>query len=59
MKLERAIVQLEDRYGVSFKALANLGVAVGQAKVTAAELNRVADDRDTDPSEEDGDRIDA
>lgn len=42
MKLERAIVALEDRYGVSLKALANLGVAVGQAKLTAAELNRMA-----------------
>lgn len=42
MKLERAIVALEDRYGVSLKALANLGVAVGQARLTAAELNRMA-----------------
>jgi hypothetical protein len=41
MTLERAIVALEDRYGVSLKAMANLGVAVGQAKLTAAELNRM------------------
>ncbi len=46
MKLERAIVALEDRYGVSLKALANLGVAVGQAQITAAELNRMANTND-------------
>lgn len=46
MKLERAIVALEDRYGVSLKALANLGVAVGQAQLTAAELNRMANTND-------------
>jgi hypothetical protein len=52
-KLERAIVALEDRYGLSLKALANLGVALGQATLTAQELNtlaaaRVASD-DDDP----------
>ncbi len=46
MALERAIIALEDRYGVSLKALANLGVAVGQAQITAAELNRMANTND-------------
>jgi hypothetical protein len=58
MKLERAIVALEDRYGISLKALANLGVSVGQAVITAAELNRMADARDKD-SDDDADWIDA
>ena len=52
MTLERAIVALEDRYGVSLKAMANLGVAIGQAKLTAAELNRMTMGEDDDePSE--------
>jgi hypothetical protein len=52
MTLERAIVALEDRYGVSLKAMANLGVAIGQAKLTAAELNRMTmGEDDDDPSE--------
>lgn len=42
MVLERAIVQLEDRLGLSPKARANLGIAIGQARMTAAELNRQA-----------------
>ncbi len=58
MKLERAITALEDRYGLSLKALANLGVAVGQAKLTAAELNRMADAH-SDDAEEDEEFIDA
>jgi hypothetical protein len=58
MKLERAIVSLEDRYGLSLKALANLGVAVGQAKLTAAELNRMAEDGRGD-SDGDDDWVDA
>lgn len=50
MKLETAITSLEDRYGLSPKARANLGIAIGQAKLTATEVNRrrqeAADDDD-------------
>jgi hypothetical protein len=57
MKLERAIVALEDRYGVSLKALANLGVAVGQAKLTVEELNRMAEERAVELAADDGDWV--
>ncbi len=40
--LERSIVALEDRLGLSPKARASLGIAIGQARMTAAELNRQA-----------------
>jgi hypothetical protein len=55
MKLERAIVALEDRYGVSLKAFANLGVAVGQANLTAEELNGMAEERGADLAGDDDD----
>lgn len=50
MKLETAIVALEDRLGLTPKAQANLGIAIGQAALTAADLNAMAqeDDADTD-----------
>lgn len=48
MSLERAIVALEDRIGLTGKARANLGVALGQAALTAADLNRAAKDADAD-----------
>jgi hypothetical protein len=41
-KLESAIVALEDRLGLSPKAKANLGVAVGTALLTADDLARRA-----------------
>lgn len=41
-KLETQICALEDRLGLTPKALANLGIAVGQAALTAADLNRMA-----------------
>lgn len=41
-KLETQIVALEDRLGLTPKAMANLGIAVGQAAMTAADLNRMA-----------------
>ena len=58
MVLERAIVALEDRIGLSPKARANLGIAIGQARLTAAELNRMAVARDNN-SDDDGEWIDA
>lgn len=42
LSLERAILALEDRLGLSPKARANLGIAFGQAALTAADLNRMA-----------------
>jgi len=42
MRLEAACVRLEDRIGLTPKARANLGIAFGQAQLTAAELNRRA-----------------
>ncbi len=46
MTLEKAVLALEDRLGLSPKARANLGLAFGQAKLTAAELNRMAKEPD-------------
>ncbi len=46
LKLERAIVALEDRLGLSPKARANLSMAIGQAALTAADLNRMAKEDD-------------
>lgn len=43
MKLEAAIVALEDRFGLTPKARANLGVAIDLAALTAADLNRMAE----------------
>ena len=42
MALEKAIIALEDRLGLSPKARAQLGVTFGQAQLSAAELNRMA-----------------
>lgn len=56
LKLERAIVALEDRLGLSPKARANLSMAIGQAAMTAADLNRMAREGDAD---EDRDIVDA
>lgn len=41
-KLETQITALEDRLGLTPKAMANLGIAVGQAALTAADLNNMA-----------------
>jgi hypothetical protein len=46
-KLESACVALEDRLGLSPKARANLGIAIGQAALTAADLNRMAQEGDS------------
>ena len=48
--LEKDIRALEDRLGLTPKAQASLGIKVGQAGLTAAELNRMAmeDDEDDD-----------
>ncbi len=56
LKLERAIVALEDRLGLSPKARANLSMAIGQAQMTAADLNRMAKEGSVD---EDQDIVDA
>ena len=50
LKLERAIVALEDRMGLSAKSRANLSMAIGQAALTAKDLNEMArgDDADSD-----------
>lgn len=52
LSLERAITALEDRLGLTPKAQANLGIAIGQAGLTAAELNRMAQEAADD---DDGD----
>ncbi len=58
LALERAIVALEDRYALSPKARAALGLAFGQAALTAADLNAMTtgggDARDDDVAEADG-----
>lgn len=46
--LEGDIRALEDRLGLTPKAQANLGIAVGNAALTAAELNRMAEEEDED-----------
>lgn len=49
ISIERAIVALEDRFGLSPKARAQLGIAWGQAQLTAADLSRMAaNDGDND-----------
>ncbi len=55
MALERQVLALEDRLGLSPKARAQLGIAIGEARMTAAELNRVAQEDAPD----DGDRNDS
>ena len=53
MTLERQILALERSFGLTLKAKADLGIAMGQARLTAAELNRMAEE-DTDDSDDDG-----
>jgi len=51
LKLEGVILRLENEIGVTPMARARLGIAVGDAVLTAAELNRIvkeSDDRDDD-----------
>jgi P27 family predicted phage terminase small subunit len=52
-KLEGAIHTLETELGLSPLARARLGIAVGTAKLTAAELNRIT--RDAQPRADDDD----
>lgn len=51
MTLEKAVVALEDRFGGSPKARANLGLAFGQARLTAAQLNTMTESDDSDDDE--------
>jgi hypothetical protein len=46
--LEKDIRALEDRLGLTPKAQANLGIRIGQAGMTAAELNRMAREEEPD-----------
>jgi P27 family predicted phage terminase small subunit len=55
-KLEASIHVLENELGLSPLARARLGIAVGAAKLTAAELNRITRDR---PHHDDEDEEDA
>lgn len=49
---ERSIIQLEDRYGLSPKARAQLGITIGTAKRTLEDLNRNLErDTEEDPRE--------
>jgi hypothetical protein len=57
-RIKRAIVVVEDRYGISPKALANLGVAVGRAELTALDLTWMAEGPGADRAEND-DWVDA
>ena len=52
LKLERAVVALEDRLGLSPKARANLAISIGQAQLTAADLNAMAKEDDADRHED-------
>lgn len=59
-QLEASITALEDRLGLTPKAQANLGIAIGQHMLTAADLNRLAEtagggDHDGDSGGETGD----
>lgn len=42
LKLEPAILRLENELGLTPMAMTRLGIAVGEAQMTAAELNRIA-----------------
>jgi hypothetical protein len=42
--LDKAIVALEDRIGLTPKAQAALGIVVGRQKLTAADINRLGDE---------------
>lgn len=55
--LEKDIRALEDRLGLTPKAAANLGIQIGQARLTAAELNRMAEEEE--PSDGDAGESDA
>lgn len=54
-RLEKSIVALEDRIGLTPKAQANLGIAIGGAALTAAELNKMA--AEADDGDDDGDEV--
>jgi P27 family predicted phage terminase small subunit len=58
-KLEGAIHTLETELGLSPLARARLGIAVGQATLTAAELNRMTRDRPHHDDEDDDEYEDA
>ena len=58
-KLEGSIHTLETELGASPLARARLGIAVGQATLTAAELNRMTRDRPSHDDEEDDEYEDA
>jgi P27 family predicted phage terminase small subunit len=58
-KLEGAIHTLETELGASPLARARLGIAVGQATLTAAELNRLTRDRPHHDAEDDDEFEDA
>jgi P27 family predicted phage terminase small subunit len=58
-KLEGAIHTLETELGLSPLARARLGIAVGQATLTAAELNRLTRDRPQHDDEDDDEFEDA
>ena len=51
MSLEKACVAVEDRYGLSVKAKASLSLTISEAMVTAADLNRIA--QEEEPADDD------
>lgn len=52
--LEKDIRALEDRLGLTPKAQANLGIKIGEARLTAAELNRMAEEEAEGDGDADG-----
>ncbi len=58
-KLEKSITALEDRLGLTPKAQAALGIAIGQHQLTAAELNKLAAGGDDDDDGGSADYVDA
>ena len=46
LKLETLILKLEQEHGLTPMSKARLGLTVGQARLTAADINRMADDED-------------
>jgi len=53
VKLEGLVLRLENELGVTPMARARLGIAVGEAVMTAAELNRIAKESDARDDDED------
>jgi P27 family predicted phage terminase small subunit len=53
LKLDTAILRLENELGKTPMARARLGIAVGEAVMTAAELNRIAKESDARDDDED------